>query len=46
MDEMINIEQNKKGEMSLDDYKYLVELEKFLKGVVENIEAIMVKKNN
>jgi hypothetical protein len=34
---MRNMEKNKKDEMSLEDYKYLVELEIFLRGVVENV---------
>jgi hypothetical protein len=45
MEEMRNIQKSKNDEVSLEDYKYLVELEKFLSEVVENVEAIMFKKN-
>jgi hypothetical protein len=45
MEEMRNIQKSKNDEVSLEDYKYLVELEKFLSEVIENVEAIMVKKN-
>ena len=31
--------------MNLEDYKYLVELEKYLSEIVKNVESIMFKKN-
>jgi hypothetical protein len=42
---MENIERGKAEEMNSEEYKYLVELERYLKGVVQNVEAIMTKKN-
>jgi hypothetical protein len=42
---MENIDRCKVEEMKSEEYEYLVELEKYLKGVVENVEAIMTKKN-
>jgi hypothetical protein len=42
---MENIDRWKVEEMKSEEYQYLVELEKYLKGVVENVEAIMTKKN-